>query len=307
MITTPLPWSAPVPRDSLYWAQGRITTEKKSASEHHARRAEGIEASSCREQFTFTIRTERVVGRGDVPKVPRGSLVGGSRVGTSSSSTTPPNRPPTQRLRTATDGRSHRRPPRRPHRPPRRLPPAAAPATRRNRQAQGRRTRAGQAGAGTREAEGRRRTRARRGRRVVRAARRRCRRRQEHERVAGRADGHQRAGHPGQADDRQPRRHQQPPQAHPRRQDLVHPPAGLRDRAGDQDVPQHEPALRRDRRQAERRHPRPHQPGPGDRPAGQGRQAATSSWRPSSVARQCVSASSSPPTRTSCGARATAS
>ena len=67
------------------------------------------------------------------------------------------------------------------------------------------------------------------------AARRRGRRRQEHERLAGRADRHQRAGHPGQGDDRQPRRHQQPPQAHPRRQDQLHPPAGLRDRAGGQD------------------------------------------------------------------------
>ena len=65
--------------------------------------------------------------------------------------------------------------------------------------------------------------RARRGRRGRRAARRRCRRRQEHERLAGRADRHQRAGHPGQADDRQPHRHQQPPQAHPRRQDLASP------------------------------------------------------------------------------------
>ena len=107
---------------------------------------------------------------------------------------------------------------------------------------------------------------------VAGAARRgRC-RRQEHERLAGRADRHQRARHPGQADDRQPRRHQQPPQAHPRRQDLLHPPAGLRDRAGGQEVPEHEPALRRGRRQAERRHARAHQPGPGHRPAGQGRQ-----------------------------------
>ena len=38
-------------------------------------RTEGIEAS-CREQFKFTIRAERVVGRRDVPQVPRRSLFG---------------------------------------------------------------------------------------------------------------------------------------------------------------------------------------------------------------------------------------
>ena len=106
------------------------------------------------------------------------------------------------------------------------------------------------------------------------AARRRRRRGEEHGGVAGRADRDQRARHPRQADDRQPHRHQQPPQAHPRRQDLVHPPAGLRDRAGGQEVPEHEPALRRGGREAERHHPRPHQPGPGDRPARQGRRAS---------------------------------
>ena len=54
-------------------------------------------------------------------------------------------------------------------------------------------------------------------------ARRGRRRGEEHVGVAGRADRDQRARHSRQADDRQPHRHQQPPQAHPRRQDLASP------------------------------------------------------------------------------------
>ena len=159
----------------------------------------------------------------------------------------------------------------------------------------------------SRRSEARRETRLRRRRRGAGAARRRRRGREEHVGVAGRADRDQRARHPGQADDRQPHRHQQPPQAHPRRQDLVHPPAGLRDRAGGQEVPEHEPALRRGRRQAERRHPGAHQPRSGDRPAGQGRQPSAGRGGHQELPRPCGSASSSPPTRTSCGAPATAS
>ena len=60
-------------------------------------------------------------------------------------------------------------------------------------------------------------------------------------------------------------------------------------------------------RQAERGDPGTYQPRPGDRSAGQGRQPSAGGGRASSVARQCGSASSSRPTRTSCGAPATAS
>ncbi len=87
----------------------------------------------------------------------------------------------------------------------------------------------------------------------------------------------------------------------------LHPPARLRDRAGGQEVPEHEPPLRRGRRQAERHHPRAHQPGAGDRPAGQGRQPSAGGGGHQGLPRRCGSASSSPPTRTSCGAPATAS
>ena len=106
---------------------------------------------------------------------------------------------------------------------------------------------------------------------VLRGGRRR--RREEHVGVAGGADGDERARDPGQADDRQPDRHQQPSQAHARRQDHLHPPDRLRAGAGGQEVPEHEPPLRRGGRQAERGHPRAHQPRARDRPAGQGRQS----------------------------------
>ena len=158
-----------------------------------------------------------------------------------------------------------------------------------------------------RQAEGRPGPRARRRRRGTGAARRRRCRRQEHVGVAGGADRDQRAGHPGQADDRQPHRHQQPPQAHPRRQDLVHPPDRLRAGAGGQEVPEHEPPLRRGGRQAQCGHARTRQPRPGDRPAGQGRQPPARRRGHQERPRPCGSASSSPPTRTSCGAPATAS
>ena len=105
------------------------------------------------------------------------------------------------------------------------------------------------------------------------AARRGRRRREEHVDVAGRTDRDQRARHPRQADDRQPHRDQQPAQAHSRRQDLVHPHLGLRAGAGGQEVPEHEPALRRGRRQAQLGHARSHQPRSRHRLAGQGRQA----------------------------------
>ena len=113
----------------------------------------------------------------------------------------------------------------------------------------------------------------RRGRRKPGVARGGRRRRQEHVAIAGPPDGDQRPGHPRQVDDRQPRRHQQPAQTHSRRQDFVHPPAGLRTGAGGQGVPEHEPALRRDRRQAQRGHAGAHQSRSRDRPAGQRRQA----------------------------------
>ena len=53
---------------------------RRASVRSDTRRTEGIEASSCREQFNFTIRTERVVGRGDVPQVPRRSLLGRSEL-----------------------------------------------------------------------------------------------------------------------------------------------------------------------------------------------------------------------------------
>ncbi len=80
MTRSPLPWSARVARDSLYSAQGRVTAKKSRRANTTLAGVEGIEARSCREQFTFTIRTERMAGRGDVPQVPRGSFVGRSQL-----------------------------------------------------------------------------------------------------------------------------------------------------------------------------------------------------------------------------------
>ncbi len=82
-----------------------------------------------------------------------------------------------------------------------------------------------------------------------------------------RADRDERAHRAGEADDRQPHRHQQPPEARPRRQGLVHPPDRVGDGAGAQGLPEPERLLRRARRQAERRRARPHQPRHRDRPA----------------------------------------
>ena len=63
----------------------------------------------------------------------------------------------------------------------------------------------------------------------VKAAARRLRpRRDQHGVLAAGADRDQRARRPGQAAHRQPRRHQQPPEALPRRQGLLHPPHRLR-------------------------------------------------------------------------------
>ena len=84
-------------------------------------------------------------------------------------------------------------------------------------------------------------------------ARRRVGRGEEHERVADRAHRDQRAGGAGQAAGRQPDRDQQPAQAHPWRQDLLHPLHRLRDRQGAGRLPGDEPALRRGRRQADTR------------------------------------------------------
>ena len=68
--------------------------------------------------------------------------------------------------------------------------------------------------------------------------------------LAGGADRDVGARRAGQADGRQPDRDQQLPQAEPRREDLLHPPDRVRDRPGDRRLPEHEPALRRGRRQA---------------------------------------------------------
>ncbi len=89
----------------------------------------------------------------------------------------------------------------------------------------------------------------------------------QHDRLAGGADRHVGARGAGQADRRQPDRHQQLPQAQPGRKGLVHPPDRLRDHPGGQRPPGHEPALRRGGRQADDRHPGAHQPRPGHRPA----------------------------------------
>src|ERR1700744_2035973 len=60
----------------------------------------GIEASSCCEQYEFTIRAERMAGRGDVPQVPRRPLLGRRELAWvlgrlhPSRATPPPARPP---------------------------------------------------------------------------------------------------------------------------------------------------------------------------------------------------------------------
>ena len=218
-----------------------------------------IEANSGREQHKFTIRAKRMAGRGDVPQVPRRPLVGRSELA----------RVP-GRLQPRTDAEAARQPAPATGTP---QPPAACRPARRTRRTRDRQRRAEHSAAPAPAAAEARRSPARRRRRGAGAARRRRGRRQEHVRVAGRADGDQRARRSGQAADRQPDRHQQPAQAHPRRQDLLHPPAGLRAGAGGQEVPEHEPALRRGRRQAHRGHAGAHQSRPGHRPAGQGRQA----------------------------------
>ena len=72
---------------------------------------------------------------------------------------------------------------------------------------------------------------------------------------------------PGEADDRQPHRHQQPHVAHARRQDQLHAPHRLGAHPRAQGVPEPERVLRRDRRQALGRGSRAHQPRHRDRPA----------------------------------------
>ena len=67
--------------------------------------------------------------------------------------------------------------------------------------------------------------------------------------------------------DRQPHRHQQPPQARPRRQGVVHPPHRLRHDQGAQGDAGDELLLRRGRRQAHARQARAHQLRPRHRPA----------------------------------------
>ena len=59
---------------------GRKKEYRRASVRSDSCRTEGIEASSCREQFNFTIRTERVVGRGDVSQVPRRPLLGRSEL-----------------------------------------------------------------------------------------------------------------------------------------------------------------------------------------------------------------------------------
>ena len=91
--------------------------------------------------------------------------------------------------------------------------------------------------------------------------------RRQHGRVAHGPDRDERAHHPGEADDRQPHRHQQPHVAHARRQDQLHPPHRLGAHPRAQGVPEPERVLRRDRRQAVGRRSRAHQPRHRDRPA----------------------------------------
>ena len=109
-------------------------------------------------------------------------------------------------------------------------------------------------------------------------ARRGVRRGQEHERLAHRAHGHERARRACQAARRQPGRHQQPAQPHPRRQDQLHAPDRLRRGQGAGRLPGDEPALRRGGRQADRGAARAREPRAGDRPA----RARTASARSSS-------------------------
>ena len=294
--------------DSLLGGGQVVGATKWGKRSSSACRDEGIEASNCREQYEFTIRPERMACRGDVPQVPRRPVLGRRELA----------RVP-GRLQPGADDRVGRRRQRRTRRRRRHRRPAGTGAAARSRAG----PRTGQTGtaaprppptsngagaqvaapakAGTAAAESAHgeETQVLRGAAAAVV--------KNMNSLAADPDRDQRAGHPGEADDRQPHRHQQPPQAHPRRQDLVHPPAGLRDRAGGQDVPQHEPALRRDRRQAERRSPRrtPISAWPSTCRARTG--TASSSSPPSRTARPCGSASSSPPTRTSCAAPATAS
>ena len=97
---------------------------------------------------------------------------------------------------------------------------------------------------------------------------------QEHERLAHRAHGHERARRAGEAARRQPGGHQQPAAPHPGRQDQLHAHDRLRRGQGAGRVPGDEPALRRGGRQADGRAARARQPRPGDRPAGQEQGAA---------------------------------
>ena len=82
---------------------------------------------------------------------------------------------------------------------------------------------------------------------------------------------------------------------------------GLRDGAGGQEVPEHEPALRRGRRQAERRSRR-RTPTWAWRSTCRARTASgPGGGRHQALPRTCASRSSSPPTKTSCAVPATAS
>ena len=107
--------------------------------------------------------------------------------------------------------------------------------------------------------------------------------RRQHGRVAHGSDRDQRAHDPGEADDRQPHRHQQPHVAHPRRQDQLHAPHRLGAHPGAQGVPEPERVLRRDRRQAVGRGSRAHQPRHRDRPARSPTAPVRSSCRASSA------------------------
>ena len=93
------------------------------------------------------------------------------------------------------------------------------------------------------------------------AARRRGAHRHQHDGQPVGAHGHQRAFGPGQAPGRQPDRDQQPPQARPRRQGLVHPPDRVRGGPGAQGTAGDERRLHRGRRQARHRPARARQPG----------------------------------------------
>ena len=104
--------------------------------------------------------------------------------------------------------------------------------------------------------------------------------------VAHGPDRDERPHDPGEADDRQPHRHQQPPVRAPAAARSLHPPDRLGPDPGRSRRSRPERLLRRGRRQAGRRPPRAHQPRHRDRPR-RSPTAPVRSWcRPSSAPRR---------------------